>query len=179
MHTSLQSNRPMRAESESWFARCRAAGFACALTIVLAAFPGDLAAQADASQSRASLQVSANLVIGYRMHVRQVAPARVVDRSDDMIEVELSLEAASNVAWRLTMSAPMAQDSVSMGRTEVQDASGVWRRLDRSNPPVTVAGERPPCNPTPITIRVRLYDGAQLAAVSAPRFMMDSAARGL
>jgi hypothetical protein len=112
------------------------------------------------------------------MHVRQVAPARVVDRRAGMIEVELSLEAASNVAWRLTMAAPLAQDSVTLARTEVQDASGVWRRLDRANP-ITVVGERPPCNPSPITVRVRLYDDAQIAAVSATRFMMDTAARGL
>ena len=154
-----------------------------ALVLSYAAFGGasgrGLQAQsANAGRAKASIQVSARLVVGYRMHVRQVAPARIVERSAGMIEVELSLEAASNVAWRLTMAAPLAQDSVAFARTEVRDASGAWRPLDGASP-VTVVGERPPCNPTPITVRVRLYDDAQVAALSAPRFMMDAAARGL
>src|SRR5262245_40244731 len=71
----------------------------------------DLRAQsANAGQTKASIQISASLVVGYRMHVRQVAPARIIERNAGMIEVELSLEAASNVAWRLTMAAPLAQD---------------------------------------------------------------------
>ncbi|HKS06296.1 MAG TPA: hypothetical protein VJR92_08300 [Gemmatimonadaceae bacterium] len=176
--SALSSLTARRLSAIARFMRTMAACVPCGAALV-GALGRDLHAQAaSAGHTKTAIQVSASLVVGYRMHVRQIAPARIVERNAGMIEVELSLEAASNVAWRLTMAAPLAQDSVAFSRTEVRDASGAWRTLDRANS-VTVVGERPPCNPTPITVRVRLYDDAQIAALSAPRFMMDTAARGL
>lgn len=172
MITSIQSIRPIRAP--------RGAASGARLVALVASFVVSLssastlrAQESSVATNGTSLRMSAQMVVGYRMRVREVAPPRVVDRAPGMTELELNLEAASNVAWRLTIAAPVAQDSATQ-RIEVRDAAGTWQRIDRFGPGVLVVAHREPCNPTPLTIRVRVYE-ASVASFATPRFTMDVA----
>lgn len=172
MTIGIQSFRPIRSLRRI-VTETRLAMLIAAFAVATTASSTVRAQESAAAVGGMSLRVSAQMVVGYRMKVREIAPPRVVERSPGVTELELHLEAASNVAWRLTIAAPIAHDSVTP-RIEVRDGAGVWHGLDRAGPGVIAVAQREPCNPTPITVRIRVYDSGA-ASFATPRFMMDIA----
>jgi hypothetical protein len=150
--------------------------WALAIATAFAAAGGASAQSQATGTTRAAITMSAGLTVPYRFYVRQRAPLRVVEQRQGVTEYELELEAASNVTWRLALEGPLDSDSGFSARTEVQDELGVWQPLARGGAPVVVASQRPPCNPTPLRLRVRVYDDATIVALRTPRFVMGTAA---
>ncbi len=114
---------------------------------------------------RTSLNLSAQLRVGYAMKVSQPMPARVVQRTDKGTVVELPLTAASNTNWTLRVAAraDVADD------VQVLDASGEWRDLESAE---ATLSRGQPTNGQAVSLRLRLAPGSDVDSIPALRFVM-------
>jgi hypothetical protein len=147
----------------------------CVLVLAALSVTKSASAQAGAvGIGRASLALSAGFVVPTRLDLRQPASLRIVAVSDGETEYELELVAAANVSWRLVLASPFVDRAGGDVATAVRDDMGVWHSMQPGGAPIVVVGERGPCNPTVVAVRLRVR--AQGSSIlDPPRFTMGTA----
>jgi hypothetical protein len=122
-----------------------------------------------------SMIATARLVIGVRLHARQVGAVVHGTRSEGFTEVAIPVEAAANLAWRLAVAAPRTDAGAERGAILVLDEQGAWVPLPADGgAEVAVAGGEP-TNPAPRMLRFRVADAADIALVERLRLVMQPA----
>lgn len=130
-----------------------------------------------AASRSVSANVTARLVIGVRLHARQVGAVVRGASTEGFTEVSIPVEAAANLDWRLAVSAPGsdAGAGAQRGAIHVLNEQGTWvpLRLEGGGQVSVASGE--PTGPAPHTLRFRVADAADIGIVERLRLVMQPA----
>jgi len=151
----------------------RIVSWGMAVLVGLSLATATVAAQGTTSLGTGSARISlsARLLVGYTMRVRQAQPARIVERTATATEVELPVTAASNANWTLSVANQPGSPDI-----EIFDANGTWRDLDGGST-VAVYASGQPTNGHPVAVRLRLAPGATLDSLMSIRLLMTPSER--
>jgi hypothetical protein len=134
-----------------------------------------------------SMNATARLVIGVRLHARQVGAVVRGARSEGFTEVSIPVEAAANLAWRLAVAAPRvaAGDPTNPTTVPNEDAAsdnilvlnehGAWVPLPVAGSADVSVASGEPTNPTPRMLRFRVANAADISRVERLRLVMQPA----
>jgi hypothetical protein len=99
---------------------------------------------------RAELRASFGLAVPYRLDLRTLGKAAIIEQTATFTVVEIRVSAAANARWRLDVTGEA-------GTLDVRCETGDWLPVGLDGSAVPVVYLRAPTDPTEIVVRLRIH----------------------